>query len=460
MALQEFVAKCQFSRPAAEVFAWHERPGALERMIPPWETVQVTAPSKGVGDGQRVSLRQKIGPITSEWLVEHRGYVDGKEFQDVALKGPFAEWQHTHRVFAEGAAESTLVDSIRYQLPGGALGQLLLGKWTRSKLDRLFAFRHARLRDDLSLLGQYGAVRSMRFLVSGASGVVGRALEPFLRSQGHEVVRLVRRPPQSENEVFWNPAKGELDIHHLRNIDAVIHLAGSNIAAGRWTPAVRNEIWNSRIDGTRTLAIALEKMRHRPFVFVSASGVGIYGDRGAEELDENSERGDGFLADVCDAWEKEAEAVGDLGVRPVMMRTGVVLTPQGGALAKMLPAFRAGLGGPLGNGSQWMSWISIDDLLGAYYHAVLDQRCVHEVNAVSPEPVTNREFSETLAKVLHRPAAVSVPRPVLRAMFGAMADEAVLASTKVVPQRLLDARYSFRHEHLEDALRFLLGRPA
>lgn len=459
MALQRFVAECQFNRPAREVFRWHERPGALARLVPPWERVEILEESKGVTNGQRVRLRQKLGPASFDWLVEHRDYNEDREFRDVALNGPFAEWQHTHRVILEGAAECRLIDEINYRLPGGPLGQLLGGAMAQRQLERMFAFRHARLREDLQLTAIYGAVRPMRFLLSGASGLVGQALIPFLRSQGHEVVCLVRRAPKNESEVYWNPATGELDHHKLRAIDAVIHLAGANLAEGRWTTARRDAIWNSRIDGTNTLVRAMEQLRHRPFVFVSASGVGFYGDRGEEELDERSSRGTGFLAELCDAWEAEADAVGELGIRPVLMRTGMVLTPAGGALKKMLPLFKSGLGGRFGSGKQWVSWISIDDLIGAYYHAVLDQRCVHEVNAVSPEPVTNGEFAATLAKVLKRPALLPVPAAALRGALGAqMANEVLLGSTKVVPQRLFESHYNFRHEHLEETLRFLLGR--
>lgn len=459
MSVQRFTTTTEINRPAPEVFRWHERAGALERLTPPWEKIEILSSSGGITEGQRVALRQKFGPFWLNWEVEHRGYIEGKQFRDVALRGPFAQWDHLHRVIAGVPSACKLEDTITYRLPMGFLGELLVGGRVRGQLAQLFSFRHERTVEDLNAAAQYGAVRPMQFLVSGASGLVGKALIPFLRSQGHEVIRLVRHAASAPDEVTWDPEKGTLDLHRFKGLDAVIHLAGASVGR-RWSPAVRDEIWKSRILGTRLLVEALGKLRHRPFVFLSASATGIYGHRGDEELDERSERGSGFLADVCDAWEREAEAVEALGIRPVMMRTGMVLTPAGGALGKLLPFFRKGLGGRLGSGEQWISWISIDDLVGAYYHAVLDQRCVHEVNAVAPAAVTNREFTEVLAEVLHRPALLPVPGPILRGALGQMAEDVLLASTRVVPGVLEYSGYRFRHPELKTALGFLLGRPS
>jgi len=458
MSVETFTKSISVRRPAGEVFAWHERPGALERLTPPWEQVEILERTGGIRDGGRVVLRSKVGPFWSRWQVEHRGYKERRQFCDVQMKGPFASWEHLHRFEAAGTTDCTLTDEIHYKLPLGALGRVGAG-FVRSKLEQLFTYRHAVMRDDLEMAARYGAVRPMRFLISGASGLVGRSLVPFLRSEGHEVIRLVRRQPQTLDEVFWDPVKGALDLAPVKVIDAVIHLAGEAVAAGRWTASRRAEIRASRVMGTRTLVGAIDRLRHRPFVFVTASGTGFYGDGGDQTLREDERRGNGFLAEVCEAWEREAAVARGFGIRVVKLRTGVVLTPAGGALAKMLPVFRAGLGGRLGSGRQWMSWISIDDLVGAYYHAVLDERCNGPVNAVAPEPVTQAEFAATLARVLRRPAGLAVPTAALKLAFGAMAGETVLASARAVPGRLLDAQFWFRHERLEEALRHVLGRP-
>lgn len=446
-------------RPVREVFAWHERSGALERLTPPWEQVELLKQSGGIHDGGRVVLRNKLGPFWSKWEVEHRGYDEGRVFRDVLRRGPFPIWEHEHRFQADGPAACTLTDTINYELPFGWLGRLGSGLVQR-KLEQLFAYRHETLAQDLAMATRYGSVRSLRFLVSGAAGMVGRALVPFLRSQGHEVVRLVRHKTRATDEIFWDPLKGLLDLSHARPFDAVIHLAGENIASGRWTTARREKIRASRVLGTRTLVTALDRLRHRPFALVTASATGFYGDAGNAKLFEDEKRGGGFLAELCEAWEREAAVARGFGIRVAKLRTGVVLTPSGGALKKLLPLFKKGLGGRIGSGDQWMSWIGIDDLLGAIYHAVLDQRCSGPVNAVSPEPVTNAEFTATLARVLRRPAFLPVPAMALRAAFGAMAEETLLASQRVLPGRLDEAQYVFRHERLEMALRHVLGRPA
>ncbi|MFT3870822.1 MAG: TIGR01777 family oxidoreductase [Nibricoccus sp.] len=443
-------------RPVREVFAWHERPGALERLTPPWERIEILRQNGGIRDGGRVELRSKIGPFWTQWNVEHRGYDEGRVFYDVLRSGPFSSWEHEHRFRADGPADCTLTDTIDYELPFGWLGRIGSGVAQR-KLERLFAYRHEILAQDLAMYTSYGSVRNLRFLVSGASGTVGRALTPFLRSQGHEVIRLVRNKTRAADEIFWDPLKGVLDLAHARPFDAVVHLAGENIADGRWTASRREAIRASRVLGTRTLVTALDRLRHRPYVLVTASATGFYGGAGSDKLFEDAKRGAGFLAEVCEAWEREAAVARGFGIRVAKLRTGVVLTPAGGALAKLLPIFSKGLGGRIGSGEQWMSWISIDDLIGAIYHAVLDQRCSGPVNAVSPEPVTNAEFTSTLAHVLGRPAMLPVPVVALRAAFGAMADETLLASQRVLPGKLDEARYVFRYERLEHALRHVLG---
>jgi len=296
--------------------------------------------------------------------------------------------------------------------------------------------------------------------VTGASGLIGRALSAFLSTGGHIVVPLVRGTPKA-GEIAWDP-RGTLDPAALEGVDAVVHLAGENIAAGRWTSARKRRIRESRIAGTTLLANAIARLQHPPGVLVSAAAIGIYGDRGDEVLDETSPPAlpGRFLADVCREWEAATEPARQAGVRVALPRFGAVLSPAGGALAKLLPIFKAGLGGPVGGGRQWMSWISIDDAVGAIHHALLTETLSGPFNAVAPAPVTNAEFTRTLAHVLRRPSVFPVPALVLHLLFGAMADETVLPSTRVVPARLRAEGYAFRHPQLEPALRFVLGRVA
>jgi uncharacterized protein len=298
----------------------------------------------------------------------------------------------------------------------------------------------------------------MNILVTGASGLIGSTLVPFLTTSGHSVTRLVRSQPKpGERAVHWEPMTGTIDVHALAGVEAVVHLAGENIA-GRWTAAKKVKIRDSRVKGTQVLCEALNRLAPPPKVLVSASAIGYYGDRGEEILTEESAPGRGFLAEVCRAWEGATEPARQKGIRVVNLRMGIVLSPAGGALAKILPPFRAGLGGVLGNGRQYMSWIALDDAVGAIHHAIVTDSLQGPTNAVAPQAVTNQEFTKTLGKVLGRPTVVPLPAFAARLMFGEMADELLLASARVQPAKLLASGYSFRYPELEGALRHLLGR--
>ncbi len=297
----------------------------------------------------------------------------------------------------------------------------------------------------------------MKVLVTGASGFVGSALVPFLTNEGHFVVRLVRSAPApGRSEVRWDPERGTIDLDALEGLDAAVHLAGESIAAFPWTAEGKRRIRESRVGGTRLLCESFSRLDRPPKTFVCASAVGYYGDRGNEVLREDSPPGTGFLAQVCREWEAATEAAGRKGIRVVRLRIGMVLSPKGGALARMLGIFRAGLGGRVGSGDQYMSWIALDDLVGAIDHAIRTGSLEGPVNAVSPRPVTNREFARTLGRVLGRPAVLPVPAFAVRLVLGEMVNELLLASARVEPDRLLLSGYAFRHPELEGALRHLL----
>ena len=298
----------------------------------------------------------------------------------------------------------------------------------------------------------------MKVLVTGSSGLVGKALVQRLTAEGHGVARLVRTPPRDPQSEFpWDPAGGRLDPEVLEGQDAVVHLAGENISGGRWTAARRERIRASRVDSTRLLAQALAGLRRKPSVLVCASAIGYYGDRGDELLSEESGPGAGFLPDVCRAWESASRDAEAAGIRVVRMRIGVVLSGGGGALPRMLTPFKLGLGGRLGTGRQFMSWVALADLAAALTVALADDRLQGPVNAVAPSPVTNAEFTRVLAKVLARPAFFPAPAFALRLLLGQMADELLLASTRVVPRKLKEAGFQYRHPDLEGALKAALG---
>lgn len=446
-------------RPVDDVFAWHERPGAFERLAPPWQRIEVESRAGGIRDGAHVHLRTKVGPFWSRWEVKHHDYVENVRFRDKAQRSPFSSWEHLHAFrTAEGGNGSVLTDEIRYTLPGGWAGRLAGGGFAKKELERLFHYRHAVTRADLEFAGRHAARPRMRVAVTGSTGLIGRALVAMLTTQGHEVVRLVRRKPQTDDEVFWDPDTQRLDPAHLGVLDAVVHLAGESVAGGRWTEARKELIRKSRVDGTALLVRALRQLPVPPLVLVSGSGAGYYGDTGDEAQDERGAAGAGFLASVCMAWEREALALRDAGTRCVVLRTGMVLSPAGGALAKLLPPFSLGVGGRLGSGEQWMSWISIDDMAAGILHALHEPGCDGPLNLVAPTPVRNAEFTRTLGRVLRRPTVLPVPMRVLRMALGEMADEALLASSRVVPTGLMATGYDFRHKTLESALRHGLGR--
>ena len=297
----------------------------------------------------------------------------------------------------------------------------------------------------------------MEIVVSGASGFIGSRLVPALERRGHRVVRLTRGDTGGGDSIVWDPAAGQLDAASLEGTDAVVHLAGENIAARRWNPSQKERIRHSRVAGTRALCEALAGAPSVPETLVCASAIGIYGDRGGELLTEDSSHGSGFLAEVCADWEAATEPAAQAGVRVVLVRFGVVLSPDGGALAKMLLPFRMGAGGRVGGGAQLMSWIALDDAVRVLEHALAQGSLRGPVNAVSPHPVTNAQFTRALGRALRRPTIFPMPAAVARLAFGEMANELLLASQRVQPRALEQSGFTFEHPELEGALRHLLG---
>ncbi|MBL1076406.1 TIGR01777 family oxidoreductase [Nocardia sp. 2] len=438
--------------PREEVFAWFSRPGALPRLAPPWQPVRIEAESGSLADGTAV-----LGlPGGLRWVAEHQperydapgrfaDHIGGRGLASLPLR-TLMRWNHLHDFEAVDAGHTRVIDRVDTPVPAALLRPM-------------FVYRHRQLADDLRAHRTAAAqgFGPLTVAITGASGLVGTALSAFLSTGGHRVIRLVRHAPRHADERRWAP--DDPDPALLDGVDAVVHLAGASIA-GRFTDAHRREIRDSRIGPTRALAELIAKDAGTPRILVCASAIGYYGaDRGDELLDETSARGDGFLAEVVADWENATEPAAAAGARVVTVRTGLVQSPSGGTLRLLRPLFTAGLGGKLGSGRQWQSWIGIDDLIDTYHRALWDTELAGPVNAVAPNPMTNAEYTRVLADVLNRPAVLPVPSFGPRLLLGSEGvRELALASQRVLPGRLLDARHHFRHPTLDAALRHVLGR--
>lgn len=452
----EFRKRLRVPVPLATLFGWHERPGAFLRMSPPWDRPIVVSHTGGIRDGARVVLRVHAGPLLTTWKLEHRDYIENRQFRDILLQGPFAEWVHTHAFEADGPDASVLEDHIVYRMPPvvGGVAQ----DFANDTLERVFRYRHVILAHDLARHAAFADRPRMRIAITGASGFIGTQLAAFLSTGGHEILRIGRGAVQpGVVDVSWSPERGQLDPRALEGVDAVVHLAGASIAE-RWTSAHRAAIKSSRVEGTSLLAHTLARLERKPRVLLSGSAVGIYGNRGDELLTEQSTLGDDYLAEVGKAWEGATEPAERAGIRVVHLRTGIVQGAAGGALAKQAPLFKAMLGGPLGPGTQWISPIALDDHLGATHFCLMRDDVRGPVNLVAPTPVTNAEFTTTLGDVVGRPAIVPAPAFALRLLLGGeMANATVLASQRVVPDVLTRAGFVWQWPALSTMLRLELG---
>ncbi|MHB1552627.1 MAG: TIGR01777 family oxidoreductase [Acidimicrobiales bacterium] len=426
--------------PIGDVFGWHERPGAFQRLTPPWLGARLVTETPSLADGRAVVRL----PGGIRWVAQHHDYEPPYRFVDDLVSPPLP-WRHVHSFAPEGPGRTRLTDRVSTPIPAFAL-------------QRMFAYRHTQLRDDLGVQSDLRRIdpTALTVAVTGSSGLVGTALSAFLSTAGHRVIRLVRRAPRADDERAWDPLDPDPGV--FEDVDAVVHLAGASIA-GRFTSRHKEAIASSRIEPTRRLAGALAQASG-PRVLVAASAIGYYGpDRGDELLDEGAARGDGFLADVVARWEAATKDAADAGMRVAVVRTGIVLSAGGGMLALLRPLFLAGLGGRVGDGNQWLSWIDLDDLTDVYARALVDRDMAGALNAVAPNPVCNRELTQTLARVLHRPARVAVPKAAAAAVLGSEgARELACASQRVAPARLEATGFRFRRPTLDACLRHQLGR--
>lgn len=437
--------------PIRDVFDWHGRPGAIVRLVPPWQPLRVIAEADSLASGRAV-----LGlPGGLRWIADHQPdaydrptrFVDTLGHHGLRSLPPalVMSWRHEHDFAAVDSGRTRVTDRLRTPVPGQFLRQT-------------FHYRHRQLAEDLAAhrwSHEQGA-RPRTIAVTGSSGLIGSALTAYLSTGGYRVVRLVRTRPRGADERWWDPHAPAPDL--LEGVDAVVHLAGASIAA-RFTDEHKAAIRDSRIEPTRLLAECAARTPGGPTTFVSASAIGFYGhNRGDEPLDEDARRGSGFLADVVVDWESAATPAAAGGLRVVHVRTGIVQSARGGPLQLLRPLFAAGLGGRLGSGRQWLSWVDIDDLLDVYHRALADPRIEGPINAVAPAPVRNDEYTGVLARVLRRPALFPVPGFGPRLLLGEEgAREVATADQRVVPRTLLDRGHRFRRPDLEASLRHQLG---
>jgi uncharacterized protein (TIGR01777 family) len=427
-------------------------------MRTPWTQVRVLEVEGRIQEGGTMLLGLRQGPTELKWKVKHTDFEEGKLFRDEQISGPFNKWVHTHRFSPAEGGGCIVEDDVEWEPPLGNAGRLVAEAFIEGELKRFFQFRHARLRNDLALHEKYSG-KPLVVAVSGSSGLIGRNLTDLLRSGGHEVRPMVRKGGAApEGGIPWDPKRGTLDPAHLEGLDAVVHLAGESLSALRWSEEKKARILESRVRGTGLIADTLARMPGPPPALVSASAVGFYGNRGNEIVTEDTKPGRGFLAMVCREWEAATAPARKAGIRVVNLRTGFVISLESPGLAKMLPPFKAGLGGRIGSGRQYMSWIDLDDEVGLIHHALARPGVAGPLNATAPQPVPNSAFADTLGRVLNRPTLMPLPSLAVKAMLGELGEELLLKGARVVPTKAEDTGYEFFYPSLEDSLRYQLGR--
>jgi len=423
----------------------------------------------GINNDDNSIFRIKLGPITFKWVAKHFGYIHNLQFQDKMIKGPFKKWIHTHSFIPQDQNQCIIEDKIDYMPRFGKIGSKIIQKRIQNYLNQLFIYRERILVND-TILEKMTREKGKNILITGSHGLIGSSLIPLLTYiGGHKITRLVRKinnnntysSPTTNKEdkksIFWYPEYDKLDHNELEGFDIIIHLAGENIF-GRWTDIKKQRIFNSRVGSTKLLAKSLTKLSNPPSLLICASAIGYYGDRPNEYITEDSIPGKGFLSEVCQKWEKATQDVTEIGIRVVNTRFGVVLTPKGGILQKLLSPFKLGLGITIGNKDQYISWVSIEDVIKSIFYSISNTSIKGPVNVVSPKPVANLEFSDTLKKIFNPKLSMSINQNIPKLIFGEMSKEVLSTNTYVIPKRLISTGYKFFNSELEDSLRFLLGK--
>lgn len=446
-----FLRESVFDVDVKTLFSWHEQNGIIKRLTPCWETVYFLSQTGPISLNPEVFLKVKIGPFFIDYIAKHIEYEQNKLFVDIQKKGPFKYYKHSH-IFEDMGDISKLSDYIEYETPLNFLAKYFVNR----KFERMFRYRHTVTRNDLDFMKNF-TVKPLRIAITGSRGDIGKNLVPILQTHGHTVIRLVRdKEVVDEENYLWNIQTGEIYGENL-NFDVVIHLAGMPIGNRRWSDSVKEQIIKSRIDNTKKLAEFISNLKSKPKLFISASAIGYYGEKGDKLLTEDDGPGDEFISYVCKNWEEAANIL-NTEMRVVNLRIGVVMSYCGGALNRVLSYFNAGLGLIFGSGENFLSWVSMDDVLYSILFSIYKSDVSGAINVVSPNPVKQKDYAKILAGVLKRPQFLKIPEKIVDIIFGQMGREILLTSTKVYPKKLTDLGFKFYFPDLKDTIRHTLGK--
>ena len=440
---------------ADDAFKWYQRPGIFRRLTPPWMNVNHIEGDNGIEKGNLLKIHLCLGFLKRCMRFICSEFKESSSFTVIQRAGPFKLWIHQRIFRNKDQGESYIEDRIKYSLPFSLFGDWLLGKIIQKKLSNIIRYQHEIVKKDVMVSSKKLPEKATKVLLVGGSGMIGEALKIYLITQGFSIQEVSHK--KRPDCLYWNKDNKEFDASALQGIYAVIYLGGEPILS-RWDEDKKDLIHKSRIERTQALINSLIKADILPKVFICASGINYYGTQRTERLHEKSKSGEGFLAELCQEWELASKPLQEKGVRVINMRLGAVLSPNGGALKMMLPFFKLGLGGRLGSGHQYMSWVSIDDVVDVIYFCMMDKNAEGAINVTAPSPCTNFKFKQTLSELLNRPAWFPVPKFILTLFFGEMAKETILSSLKVYPHKLLALGYKFRYPKLKSALKHLIGR--
>ena len=458
-----FIKRVEIPFQVHEVFNYHTRHRAIDRLIPPWSFLRVIKRNNGLENGTTCILELRYGPLKSKWTAKHVGYLQDKVFQDEMIKGPLKTWKHTHSFTPIESKGCIMEDKIKYSLPYGLNRIDFFRNRLNKTLYQMFSYRHRILQNDLKLWGLQKENKGKRILISGSTGLIGSALIPLLETAGeHKISRLVRptsKYSESENSSnlrVWDPETGIVDPIDLEGFDTIIHLSGENIG-GRWSKIKKKRIHDSRVKTTEILCNTIKKLKKPPSTLLCASAIGYYGSRGEEVVTEETLAGNGFLANLCVDWEAQVKSVEAMGIRVLNARFGLILSPKGGILKLLTLASHLKVGIGFGNGSNVINWVSIEDVIGSILYSIGNTTIHGPINIVSPNPVKASDFYEIISKIQENQIFLKIGSGFMKLAIGDFTDTINESNGVIKPQKLQNSGYPFMNPGLEDTVRLLLG---